>query len=114
MVNNIQGKIELMNRYVGNLYQKGRYEDAMDTATEAAALARQHLGEYHPDHATCLNNLAMLYESIGSSGRQQIQNGALLPTRTKDRLPDKGEGSAEEKQRSAPNHWTDTYCGVGI
>ena len=33
---------------VGQLYQQGRYQEAIALATQARDLARQHLGQNHP------------------------------------------------------------------
>ncbi len=48
-----------------DLYQAGRYTEAVDIAAAALALFRQHLGDTHPDVLVSLNNLAVLYQALG-------------------------------------------------
>jgi CHAT domain-containing protein/Tfp pilus assembly protein PilF len=52
-----------LNQQVIELYQAGRYGEAIDLAEEALAIYRQQLGNNHPDVATGLNNLAALYRA---------------------------------------------------
>jgi CHAT domain-containing protein/tetratricopeptide (TPR) repeat protein len=49
---------------VPQLYDEGRYQEAIDLAIQVRDLARL-LGKYHPRYATSLNNLAMLYQRAG-------------------------------------------------
>jgi CHAT domain-containing protein/tetratricopeptide (TPR) repeat protein len=60
-----QEQIDRLNREVVQLYQRGKYGEAITRALTATELARRHLGEDHPDFATSLNNLAELYRSMG-------------------------------------------------
>jgi CHAT domain-containing protein/tetratricopeptide (TPR) repeat protein len=48
------------------LRQQGRYKQAIQLATHAISLARQQVGNMHPDVASCLNNLALIYDSMGN------------------------------------------------
>ncbi|MFM7327028.1 MAG: tetratricopeptide repeat protein, partial [Nodosilinea sp.] len=54
-----------LNQQVIELYQAGRYSEAVPLAERALAIREQALGPDHPDTATSLNNLALLYESMG-------------------------------------------------
>ena len=54
-------RAETLNQQVVALYQAGRYNEAIPLAEEALAIWRDHLGARHPDVATGLNNLALLY-----------------------------------------------------
>jgi len=65
MSEDAERQIERLSQQVHQLYQEGRYEEAIDIATQACDLTRQHLGEEHPDFATSLNNLGLLYDSMG-------------------------------------------------
>src|SRR5262245_42366906 len=47
------------------LYNAGRYSDAVTIAQRILALRERALGRNHPDVATSLNNLALLYSSRG-------------------------------------------------
>ena len=51
-----------LNQRALRLYEQGRYREALELAQEALAIARQLLGEEHPDYATSLNSLAVLYD----------------------------------------------------
>ncbi len=47
------------------LYQQGKYSDAEKVTKEALEVAKRTFGSDHPDVATTLNNLALLYRSQG-------------------------------------------------
>jgi CHAT domain-containing protein/tetratricopeptide (TPR) repeat protein len=47
------------------LRQAGKSKEALPLAQEARGLSKAVLGEKHPDHATTLSNLAVLYENVG-------------------------------------------------
>ncbi|HEY7428890.1 MAG TPA: tetratricopeptide repeat protein, partial [Gemmataceae bacterium] len=50
-----------LNGEVVALYQQGRFREAVDQARQVLEIRKQALGEQHPDYATSLNNLALLY-----------------------------------------------------
>ncbi len=54
-----------LNQQVTELYQAGRYGEAIPLAAEALAITEQALGPDHPYTAASLNNLALLYRSQG-------------------------------------------------
>ncbi|MDB9314662.1 tetratricopeptide repeat protein, partial [Spirulina sp. CS-785/01] len=56
---------ERLNQQVEQLYQAGKYEEAIPLAERALEIRQQVLGEEHPSVATSLNNLAGLYSSQG-------------------------------------------------
>ncbi|WP_419548321.1 CHAT domain-containing protein [Microcystis sp.] len=56
---------ERLTQQVIQLYQQGKYNEAIPLAEQALAIRKQQLGDNHPDTATSLNNLAALYESQG-------------------------------------------------
>jgi len=58
-------EIGRLNRQVIQLYQQGRFQEALQLARQVADLARQHLGPDHPDTAGSLNNLGYLLDSMG-------------------------------------------------
>nr|WP_187329212.1 CHAT domain-containing tetratricopeptide repeat protein [Halomicronema hongdechloris] len=64
-------RAEALNQQVIELYQAGRYQEAIPLAEEALAIRRQQLGERHPDVAASLNNLAALYEAQGRYGEAE-------------------------------------------
>jgi len=56
---------ERLNQQVLQLYQQGKYAEAVPLAEQALSICRRVLGESHPDVATSLNNLALLYQDQG-------------------------------------------------
>ena len=80
-----------LNEQLIELYQAGRYQDAIPLAEEALAIRREQLGERHPDVADSLNNLALLYEGQGRYGEAEpLHNKALAIRREQlgERHPD--------------------------
>lgn len=65
MNNGKQEQIDHLNQQVIKLYHQGKYDQAMSIATQAYDFARQSFGTDHPDFATCLDNLALLYKAMG-------------------------------------------------
>jgi Flp pilus assembly protein TadD len=59
-------EIVRLNQQAFQLYQQGRYEQAIGLAKRACDLSQGSLGEAHPDFATSLNNLAVLYREMGN------------------------------------------------
>jgi tetratricopeptide (TPR) repeat protein len=59
-------QISKLNQKAKKLYQQGRYEEAVQSVSQARDLSLQYLGEDHPDFAQSLNNLAELYRSMGN------------------------------------------------
>ncbi|MEN9215954.1 MAG: tetratricopeptide repeat protein, partial [Gloeomargarita sp. HHBFW_bins_162] len=57
---------ERLNQKVIQLYNQGRYSEAIPLAQRSLAILEKALGPDHPDVATSLNNLAGLYESQGN------------------------------------------------
>ncbi|NET59404.1 MAG: tetratricopeptide repeat protein, partial [Symploca sp. SIO2E6] len=56
---------EKLNQKAFQLYQEGKYSEAILLAEKALAIRQRILGQEHPDVATSLNNLAFLYYSQG-------------------------------------------------
>jgi CHAT domain-containing protein/tetratricopeptide (TPR) repeat protein len=54
-----------LNKKVIELYNAGRYSDAVPIAQRVLAINEKALGRDHPDVATSLNNLASLYKNRG-------------------------------------------------
>jgi tetratricopeptide (TPR) repeat protein len=57
-----------LSKEVNQLYQKGRYREAIPMAERALAIREKALGPDHPDVALSLNNLAELHRTIGDYG----------------------------------------------
>jgi tetratricopeptide (TPR) repeat protein len=61
-----------LNQQVIELYQVGRYGEAVPLAEAALAIREQASGTNHPDTATSLNNLALLYFSQSRYGEAEL------------------------------------------
>src|SRR5882672_412850 len=55
-----------LGEQVTQLYEAGRYAQAIPLAQMSLQLKEEVLGPRHPDVATSLNNLATLYHTMGS------------------------------------------------
>jgi len=60
-----------LNQAVVQLYQQGRYAEALPLAQRALALREKALGAEHPDVAISLNNLAGLCQSLGDDTKAE-------------------------------------------
>ena len=56
---------DILNDEVKELYRTGKYGRAVVVAKKALEVAEENVGPYHPDVATSLNNLALLYDNQG-------------------------------------------------
>ena len=54
-----------LNEKAGELYEQGKYDEAVLLLEQSLKIRQQVLGAEHPDVATSLNNLAGLYQSQG-------------------------------------------------
>ena len=75
-----------LNTEVIRLYQAGKYAEAVPVAQQMLALYETALGPEHPDVATSLNNLALLYGSQGRYAEAEplYKRTTLLLIATKD------------------------------
>jgi tetratricopeptide (TPR) repeat protein len=62
---------EALNRQVVQLYNQGRYAQAIPLAERVLAIREKALGPAHPDVANSLNNLAALYEALGDYAKAE-------------------------------------------
>lgn len=65
MSSNIKQQIDQYRQQVEQLYQQGQYEQAIGFAQRVRDLAFEYFGDEHPEFAGILNDLALLYYSIG-------------------------------------------------
>ncbi|MDJ0539634.1 MAG: tetratricopeptide repeat protein, partial [Microcystis sp. M53603_WE2] len=61
----IINQIKQYNQTIINLYQLGQYEQAIIFAQQTCDLAKSYSLTNEPIYADSLNNLALLYKSIG-------------------------------------------------
>lgn len=67
-----------LNQQVDRLYQQGKYDEAIPLAKRALAIREKILGANHPDVATSLSNLAVLYDYQGKYRQAEpLQSRAL-------------------------------------
>ena len=78
-----------LNQQVIQLYNQGRYSEAIPLAQRTLAIVEKALGPNHPDVALALNNLANLYSKLRvamptrkpcTSGRWQSGKRFSVPT----------------------------------
>jgi tetratricopeptide (TPR) repeat protein len=62
---------DILNQEVIELYQAGKYDRAVLVAGKALEVAEQNVGPEHPDVATSLNNLALLYDTQGDYAKAE-------------------------------------------
>ena len=55
---------DVLNDEVLELYRTGKYDRGVVVAKKALEVAEQNVGPDHPDVATSLNNLALLYRAM--------------------------------------------------
>src|SRR5204862_6624396 len=60
-----KSEADKLDRQVVQLYQAGKYSEAIPIAIKILALREKALGPNHPTTAMALNNLAVLYKSMG-------------------------------------------------
>ena len=56
---------DILNQEVMELYRTGKYDRAVVVAKKALEVAENNVGPNHPDVATSLNNLGLLYDTQG-------------------------------------------------
>ena len=61
----------LLNGTVVQLRGQGKSREALKPAGQVRDIRQKVLGEQHPDYANSLNNLALLYESLGDSAKAE-------------------------------------------
>jgi tetratricopeptide (TPR) repeat protein len=62
---------EILNQEVLELYRAGKYDRGVLVAQKALEVAEQNVGPDHPDVATSLNNLALLYDTQGDYAKAE-------------------------------------------
>ena len=70
-----------LNAKVEQLHGQGHYAKATDLALQALKIHKEVLGEKHPDVATSLNNLAVLYYYQGNSAKAEPLHRQALAIR---------------------------------
>ena len=63
------------------LHQQGKFAEALPIAERAVEIRRRVLGEDHPDYATSLNNLGVLYDAMRQYDRAELKYTQALEIR---------------------------------
>jgi CHAT domain-containing protein/tetratricopeptide (TPR) repeat protein len=63
--------LQSLNQQVNQLFQHGKYQEAIPLAKKAVEIARRLRSPEHPDTAESLNNLAELYEEMGQYAKAE-------------------------------------------
>src|SRR6266853_439444 len=58
-------QLQQLDARVAELYEEGKYAEAIPWAQEAIRMAEKSLGPDHPEVAASLNNLAEIYRALG-------------------------------------------------
>ncbi|MEK9630214.1 MAG: tetratricopeptide repeat protein [Nitrospinota bacterium] len=58
-------KLMQLNREVVHLFQEEKYKEAIQLGKKAVEMGKTKLGSRHPNTASAVNNLALLYDRIG-------------------------------------------------
>jgi tetratricopeptide (TPR) repeat protein len=64
-----QEEAKRLNQQAVELYQAGRYQEALPLQQRALKIYEQALGPEHPDLAASLNNLAGIYQAMGANSQ---------------------------------------------
>src|SRR5438128_2732246 len=56
--------LDSLNKSVETLYNEGKYQEALPISLKALKVSEESFGPDHTNTATCLNNLAELYDSL--------------------------------------------------
>ena len=62
---------DILNQEVAELYRTGEYDRALIPAKKALEVAQKNVGPNHPDVATSLNYLGVLYREMGEYGKAE-------------------------------------------
>src|SRR6266705_554827 len=83
-----QDEAAALNQNVVDLYNAGKYAEAVPLAQRALAIREKALGPDHPDVASLLNNLAELYRAQGRYADAEALFKRSLAIREKALGPD--------------------------
>lgn len=61
-----------MNAQVEQLYQQGKFAEAIPLAQESLRVAQASFGPEHPNVAVSLNDLALLYQAQGGYAEAEL------------------------------------------
>ena len=80
--------LALFNLLFDELYNAGKYNDALVVAETAADVTRREKGRHHPDTATSLTRLAETYRQLGRYADAELHHKDSLSIREKTLGPE--------------------------
>lgn len=80
--------VDNLNKQLSNLYNEGKYEEAIPIATKLLEINEKNLGPDHPNTAYSINNLALLYQVMGDYTKAEPLCLRVLKIREKALGPD--------------------------
>jgi CHAT domain-containing protein/Tfp pilus assembly protein PilF len=86
---------ERLSEEIAKLYRAGRFPEAISLAERALAIREKTLGPEHPDTVTNVNNLAVLYQSMGVYAKAEPLLQRALATSEKQLGPDHPDTAAQ-------------------
>ena len=95
-------KLSSLNEHGTELYQAGKFNEAISIAGESLELSEKALGPEHPDTAQALNNLAVLYDSMGDYAKAEPLYQRALKIKEKALGPD--HLNSQWNERTRPPH----------
>ncbi|MDM8565018.1 tetratricopeptide repeat protein [Candidatus Halobeggiatoa sp. HSG11] len=97
---------ESLNQQLVKAYQQGKYPQAIELGKRALKIYQQVLGD-HPETATSLNNLALMYESMGEYARAEpLYQKALAIKKT-------ALGENHPRYANSLNNFAELYKSMG-
>ena len=101
---------DALDAQVKRLYQAGRYAKAIPLAEQALRIREATLGPEHPDTATSLNNLALLYDTTGAYAKAEELYQRALAIREKALGPEHPSTATSLNNLALLYHATGAYA----
>src|SRR2546427_469478 len=100
-------KLSSLNKQVTALFQAGKFNEAIPIAQEVLEHSEKALGPAHPGTPLALNNLAMLYHSMGDYAKaEQLYLRAL-------KIEEKALGPDHPDRATTLNNLAALYYSMG-
>lgn len=102
-----KARLASLNEKVGELYQAGRFKEAISLTQEGLALAEKALGPNHSETASLLNNLAVLYKATGEYAKAEPLLQRVL------KIDEQRLGPDDPRNATSLNNLADLYSSMG-
>jgi tetratricopeptide (TPR) repeat protein len=102
-----RAKLSSLNTQVAELYQAGKFNEAIPIAQEAVELSEKATGPDRPDTALALTNLARLYKSLGDYAKAEPLFQRAL------KIDEKALGPDHPDTATALNNLGELYRSIG-